>query len=366
MKLTYLILFLFSFLLSGYARKSCYSRLEKDALMIVNGLIERKFIWNGGNLITYSLTDKTSKQCWLNKTKNPYLRVLLSDAVRRVLRVKVRLGLFETLYTPSSTEKERFLLSNSLIIAEQLAEESKVLLTNDYKTLPLTNVSKIAVIGPMAKSNWHKPIILILSSGRPLELVRLEKQSNAMLQIWQPGIAGGRPIAGILSGRINPSGKLSITFPYSTGQIPIYYNRRQSARPHQGKYQDIPSSPLYEFTHGLSYTHYSYRELSASKTDLHKGEKVSVSIPVSNDGDMDGMETVFLYVSSPYSRITRPVKELKRFDKHMIRKGEAVRFDFELDVNKDLGFVDDQGNQFVDAGEVNICIGDKSLKLHIE
>lgn len=388
---------------------------------------------------------------------------LLNDAVRRVLRVKFRLGLFETPYTPSSTEKERFLLPNSLKIAEQLAEESMVLLKNDHKTLPLTNISKIAVIGPMAKSNWHllgswraqgkaedaitifegletefknkiqisyaqgcdfdgdnksgfveavdqakkadalivclgekaqwsgenasrstlslpqiqedlvmelsktnKPIILILSSGRPLELVRLEKQSNAMLQIWQPGIAGGRPIAGILSGRINPSGKLSITFPYSTEQIPIYYNRRQSARPHQGKYQDIPSSPLYEFTHGLSYTHYSYGELSASKKDLHKGEKVSVSIPVSNDGDIDGMETVFLYVSCPYSRITRPVKELKRFDKRMIRRGEAVRFEFELDVNKDLGFVDDQGNQFVDAGEVNICIGDKTLKLNIE
>ncbi len=103
-----------------------------------------------------------------------------------------------------------------------------------------------------------KPLILVFSSGRPIELGRLEPNADAILAIWQPGIAGGTPLAGILSGRINPSGKLSITFPLTTGQIPTYYNMRQSARPKQGKYQDIPTEPKYWFGHGLSYTTYSY------------------------------------------------------------------------------------------------------------
>ena len=99
-----------------------------------------------------------------------------------------------------------------------------------------------------------KPIVLVLSSGRPLELIRLEPQVEAIIEMWQPGVAGGTPLAGILSGRVNPSGKLSVTFPLSTGQIPIYYNMRQSARPFDamGDYQDIPTEPLYPFGYGLS------------------------------------------------------------------------------------------------------------------
>ncbi len=103
-----------------------------------------------------------------------------------------------------------------------------------------------------------KPIVLILSNGRPLGLAALEPLADAIVEIWQPGVAGGSAIAGILSGRINPSGKLSITFPLTTGQIPIYYDMRQSARPNSGKYQDIPTEPLYWLGHGLSYTTFDY------------------------------------------------------------------------------------------------------------
>ena len=131
-----------------------------------------------------------------------------------------------------------------------------------------------------------KKVILVLANGRPLVLGSAVEQSNAILEMWQPGTDGASAVAGILSGRINPSGKLAMTFPYSQGQIPIYYNRRSSARPTQGFYKDMVSEPLYPFGYGLSYTRYSYGELSASKTVLHKGEKVSVSVPVANDGDM--------------------------------------------------------------------------------
>lgn len=407
-------------------------------------------------------------QCYNNHLGNlvkegKVSEALLNDAVKRVLRVKFRLGLFDNPYTPNTKEKERFLLPKSLKIAEQLAEESVVMLKNDNKTLPLTNISKIAVVGPMAKSSWHllgswraqgkaedavtvfaglesefknktqlfyaqgcdfdgddksgfaeaittaknadaviiclgekaqwsgenasrstlslpqiqeelvvelqktgKPIILLLSSGRPLELTRLEKVSNAMLQIWQPGIAGGKPIAGILSGRINPSGKLSITFPYSTGQIPIYYNRRQSARPNQGKYQDIPSTPLYEFAHGLSYTTFEYGEIKPSATKVKRGDKLSIEVTVSNTGDMDGAETVHWFISDPVCTISRPVKELKHFEKQMIKRGETKTFSFDVDLLQDLGFIDGEGKRFLESGDYYVIVKDKKVKIEVE
>lgn len=384
----------------------------------------------------------------------------LDDAVRRVLRVKFRLGLFERPYTPASTEKERFLLPASLRVAEQLAEESMVLLKNRGNALPLKNVSRIAVIGPMAKSRYHllgawsaqgdaedavsifagleneyrgkaeliyaqgcqfdgddrsgfaealaaadgadavvlclgekrdwsgenasrstlalpaiqeqlaaevakrgKPVVLVLSSGRPLELCRLEPLAGAIVEMWQPGIRGGNPLAGILSGRINPSGKLAITFPYSTGQIPIYYNHRQSARTHQGKYQDIPNTPLYEFGHGLSYTTFEYGDLQPSATSFRRGEKVTVTVAVTNAGERDGAETVHWFVADPVCRISRPVRELKHFEKQPIRRGETHTFRFEIDPERDLSFTDGDGKRFLEAGDYYILVKDKKVKL---
>ena len=380
--------------------------------------------------------------------------------MRRVLRLKFRLGLFEKPYTPESEETDRFLLPASLAVTERLAEESMVLLKNENNTLPLKAVRRIAVIGPMAqnrlhllgswsahgreedavsvfagleneyrnraellyargcdfdgedrsgfreavaaaseadvvvlclgeKKNWSgenasrstialpeiqeqlaaelaktgKPVVLVLSSGRPLELRRLEPLCGAMVQMWQPGIRGGNPLAGILSGRINPSGKLAMTFPYSTGQIPIYYNRRQSGRTHQGKYQDIPSTPLYEFGHGLSYTTFEYGDPKSSATTLRRGEKATVTITVTNTGGMDGSEAVLWFVSDPVCRISRPVRELKHFEKQPIRRGETRTFRFEIDPERDLSFTDGDGNRFLEPGDYFILVKDKKVKL---
>ena len=387
---------------------------------------------------------------------------LLNDAVRRVLRVKFRLGLFERPYTPTTTEKQRFYRPESMKIAEQLAEESIVLLKNQNKALPLSKVGKIAVIGPIAKTKWHllgswaaqgnaedvttvfdalqaeykgkaevsyalgcdfdgqdrksfeeaktvaanvdvvvlclgekknwsgenasrstialppiqeelamelkklgKPVILVLSSGRPLELNRLEPISDAILTIWHPGTPGGKPLAGVLSGRVNPSGKLSMTFPYSTGQIPIYYNYRQSARPHQGKYQDIQSTPLYEFAHGLSYTTFQYGDLKTSATQIKRGQKLTVEIPVSNTGDRDGIETVHWFIQDPVSSISRPIKELKHFEKQLLKKGETKTYKFEIDPARDFSFVDGDGKRFLEAGDYNIIVKNKKIKIEI-
>lgn len=409
----------------------------------------------------------------MNRCYDNYLGVLvkegkvtkeqLDEAVRRVLRVKFRLGLFEQPYTPNTKEKERFYLPESLKTAEQLAEESIVLLKNNNKTLPLSNATKIAVIGPMGKSQWNllgswaaqgksedivsiydaiqnefkgkaevtfaqgcdfdgndkikfeeakniaekadvilfclgekkdwsgenasrstialpqiqeelvmelkklgKTIVLVLSSGRPLELNRLEPVSDAIITIWQPGTPGGKALAGVISGRVNPSGKLAMTFPYATGQIPIYYNHRQTGRPHQGKYQDIPSTPLYEFTHGLSYTTFSYGELKSAVSKIKRGEKFVVEIPVSNTGDRDGFETVHWFITDPVCKITRPVKELKFFEKKMIKKGATEVFRFEVNPENDLSFIDEEGNHFLESGDYYILVKDKKIKIEIE
>lgn len=211
-----------------------------------------------------------------------------------------------------------------------------------------------------------KSIVLILTNGRPLELCKLETLSDAIVELWQPGIAGGTPLAGILSGRINPSGKLCITFPLTSGQIPVYYNARKSSRPDQGKYQDISTKPLYEFTHGLSYTTFTYGDIKVSHTKVNKQGKLVAEVPVTNSGEMDGYETVHWFISDPYCSISRPVMELKYFEKRFIKKGETVLFSFELEPTRDLSFVDDCGNRILEEGDYYIIVKNNRLKIEVE
>lgn len=210
-----------------------------------------------------------------------------------------------------------------------------------------------------------KPIVLILSNGRPLELVRSEPLCDAIVEIWQPGIAGGTPLAGILSGRINPSGKLAITIPLTTGQIPTYYNMRQSARPTQGKYQDISTEPLYWFGHGLSYTSYQYSTLQTSAVQFKRNQKIIAQVTVTNTGKMDGKETVFWYISDPVSSISRPIKELKYFEKKEIPAGRSTIFKFEIDPMSDLSFIDENGKRIIEDGDFFIHVGDQKIKLEL-
>ena len=206
-----------------------------------------------------------------------------------------------------------------------------------------------------------KPLILVLSNGRPLELMRLEPMADAIVEIWQPGIAGGSPLAGILSGRVNPSGRLAITFPLTVGQIPTYYNMRPSARPTDGNYQDIPTEPLYWFGHGLSYTTFSYGKATLSADKLARDQKLTVQVPVSNTGTMKGMETVFWYISDPVCSISRPAKELKYFEKKEINPGETVVFNFEIDPMRDLSYPDANGKRLLEPGDFSVQVGNQKL-----
>jgi beta-glucosidase len=213
----------------------------------------------------------------------------------------------------------------------------------------------------------NKPIVLILSNGRPLELQRLEPLVDAIVEIWQPGIAGGSALAGILSGRINPSGKLAITFPLTTGQIPLYYNMRQNARPfgNMGLYQDIPTQPLYRFGHGLSYTTYNYGKLHISSTKITKNEKLIAEIEVENIGESSGSETVLWYISDPACSISRPMKELKFFEKKEINPAKTIAYRFEIDPMRDLSYTDSNGKRFVEAGDFFVMVNNQRVKFEV-
>ncbi len=210
-----------------------------------------------------------------------------------------------------------------------------------------------------------KPIILVLSNGRPLELQRLEPMADAIVEMWQPGVAGGTPLAGILSGRVNPSGRLAITFPLVTGQIPIYYGMRSSARPNDGNYKDISTEPLYTFGHGLSYTSFDYGKATLSNSKLAGDQKLTVQVPVTNTGSVTGQETAFWFISDPVCSVSRPMKELKHFEKKTINPGETVVFTFQIDPMRDLSHPDSTGRRLLEAGDFHVRIKDQKLTFEL-
>jgi beta-glucosidase len=212
-----------------------------------------------------------------------------------------------------------------------------------------------------------KPIVLILSNGRPLELVRLEPLVDAIIEIWQPGIAGGSPLAGLLSGRINPSGKLAITFPLTTGQIPTYYNMRQKARTNErhGSYQDISNTPMYWFGHGLSYTTYKYSTLNLSSVKIKRGEKLFAEVQVENIGKMTGSETVHWYISDPVCSISRSMKELKFFEKKELAPNQKTIYRFEIDPIRDLSYTNSNGERFLENGEYFVLVENQKVKFEL-
>jgi beta-glucosidase len=221
------------------------------------------------------------------------------------------------------------------------------------------------LVAEIKKSN--KPIVLVLSNGRPLELVRLEPMVDAILEIWQPGVCGGSALAGILSGRTNPSGKLAMTFPLTTGQIPMYYNMRPVARPSrgQGNYQDISNEPMYWFGHGLSYTSFSYDNIQLSSSKISKTQKILAQVEVSNTGNVTGSETVHWYISDPACSISRPVKELKHFEKKDIAAGKKAIYQFEIDPERDLSYTDADGKRFLEAGDFYLSVGNQKVKFEL-
>ncbi len=212
-----------------------------------------------------------------------------------------------------------------------------------------------------------KKIVLVLFTGRPLTLTYEDANVDAILNVWAPGTEAGNAIADVLFGAVNPSGKLSATFPRSVGQIPLYYNHLNTGRPWNGKddtkfksnYLDESNDPLYPFGYGLSYTTFEYSDIKLSKSELKSGETLSASITVTNAGKYEGEETVQLYVGDPVASISRPVRELKGFQKVALKPGEHKEITFNV-TEESLKFYNSDLKYDWEQGEFVVSIGTNS------
>ncbi|SFN41093.1 beta-glucosidase [Chitinophaga sp. YR627] len=210
-----------------------------------------------------------------------------------------------------------------------------------------------------------KPVVLVLSNGRPITLEWENAHIPAILETWFLGTKAGDAIASVLFGDYNPAGKLTMSFPRNVGQIPIYYNHKNTGRPlnpynkYSTKYLDTENDPLFPFGYGLSYTTFSYGDLKLSKQQIAATDKLQISIPVTNNGNFDGEEVVQLYVRDMVGSVTRPVKELKGYKKITLAKGETKTVTFELSV-EDLKFYDKDMRWKAEPGDFTIFVGTNS------
>lgn len=401
----------------------------------------------------------------------------INAAVRRILEMKYRLGLFSDPYRASSEARQAVEIYKPeyLQAARSMAQKSIVLLKNAQQTLPLSKqLTSIAVIGPLADSkrdmlgSWHaagnwdkpsslldgikaklgdsttihyakgasyaldpkaidaadaeadfaeaiaaaqqaevivaamgeagnmsgearsrsnidlpgnqqallrelkklnKPIILVLMNGRPLTLSWEDEHMDAILETWFAGTMGGDAIADVLFGDYNPSGKLPVTFPRNLGQVPIYYNMKNTGRPFSAAnpeytthYLDVENSPLYPFGYGLSYTQFEYSNLTLNTKKLTGNGKLLASIKLTNTGNYAGRETVQLYIRDLVGSITRPVKELKAFQQIDLQPGESKVVQFEVTA-KDVAFYNRKLELVAEAGDFSLFIGGDSATL---
>ena len=214
-----------------------------------------------------------------------------------------------------------------------------------------------------------KPVVLVLFTGRPLVLVEENENVKAILNVWFPGSEAGRAISDVLFGDVNPSGKLTTTFPRNVGQIPIYYNHKNTGRPlgnsegrfekFKSNYLDVRNEPLYPFGYGLSYTTFKYGDLQLNKTSLNKDGEITATVDITNTGDYDGKEIVQLYIRDVVGSVTRPIKELKGFQKVLIKKGETQTVTFKISV-EDLKFYNSHLDYVAEPGEFEIAIAPSS------
>ena len=216
--------------------------------------------------------------------------------------------------------------------------------------------------------NTGKPVVLVLFTGRPLALTWEQQHVPAIINVWFGGSEAGHAIADVLYGDVNPSGKLSTTFPQNIGQVPIFYNHKNTGRPlPEGKwfqkfrsnYLDVSNDPLYPFGYGLSYTNFSYSDITLSSSSMKPGQKISASVTVTNNGSRDGKEVVQLYIRDIVGTSTRPVKELKGFQKIELKAGASKTVSFDITVN-DLKYYNYELKYVAEPGDFKIFIGGNS------
>ncbi|WP_245600530.1 glycoside hydrolase family 3 N-terminal domain-containing protein [Flavobacterium daejeonense] len=224
------------------------------------------------------------------------------------------------------------------------------------------------LIKQIRQANPNKKITLVLMNGRPLNLSEEVGLVDAILEVWFPGTMGGAAVADLLFGEVNPSGKLTVTFPRNVGQVPIYYNMKNTGRPipesnpkedYKSNYIDVSNSPLFPFGHGLSYTNFNYSDFKLSSDTLTFSGEIEASVTITNTGKMDGHEIVQLYLHDKVGSVTRPVKELKGFQKIFLKQGESKTVRFTITA-QDLKFYNNQMLFDVEPGEFEIVIAPSS------
>jgi beta-glucosidase len=388
----------------------------------------------------------------------------LDAAVRRVLRAKFALGLFDHPYVDPARERAVTLREDHVAAARDAAGRSMVLLKNEGALLPLAGSARsIALIGPLADNrtdllgSWHAmgqpqdvvtvlegvrrragpaatvtyaqgstitgqerdgfaqaveaargadvaivvvgeleyetgeaasrasidlpgvqqalieavhatgtPVVAVIMSGRPLAIPWLAEHVPAILQAWHPGVQGGNAVADVLWGDVNPSAKLPVSLPRSVGQVPIYYATDMTGRPateqkFTSRYLDLPTTPLYPFGHGLSYTTFAYGDLVVSADTIAPGDTIAVSATVTNTGAAAGAEVVQLYIRDLVSSVVRPVKELEGFARITLQPGERQTVRFTLGP-RELGFYNQDMQWVVEPGAFTVWIGRSSAE----
>jgi beta-glucosidase len=208
---------------------------------------------------------------------------------------------------------------------------------------------------------------VVLCNGRPLTLPWENDNASAILETWFGGSQAGNAVADVLFGVYNPSGKITMTFPRAVGQVPIYYNHKNTGRPYAGvlldkyksRYLDLPNDPLYPFGFGLSYSTFTYSKPTVSKASIGAGQGLDVAVTVQNTGQRDGEEVVQLYLRDVVGSSTRPVQELKGFQKILLKAGESRPVTFHLNP-EDLKFYNDDLQWVAEPGEFEVMTGGNS------
>lgn len=307
------------------------------------------------------------------------------DAITPLQALKENSMGFDVIYakgldSPRSNEKDQF---EEAVVAAKKSDLAILFVGEDYLisgeahsrafiNLPGANEELVKAI-----STTGTPIVLVIMAGRPLTFSSLIDKVDAIIYAWHPGTMGGPAIADVLTGKNVPSGKLTVSFPRTVGQIPVYYNHRNTGRPaskdmlgiplgtpedpkgYVSNYLDADFTPQFPFGYGLSYTTFKYENLSLSSNKLNNGEKLTVTIEIENDGDFDADEIVQLYIHDITASITRPVKELKAFKRVFLKVGESREVSFELD-EEDLSFWNIDMKHTAEPGLFEVMIGGSS------
>ena len=276
--------------------------------------------------------------------------------------------------TDRDTRSKEELLKEAVSIANQsdvivLAIGESAEMSGESSSRANIDIPKSQVDLLLELKKTGKPIVVVLFTGRPLALTNIKDIPDAILNVWFPGTEAGNAITDVLFGKVNPSGKLPMTFPRSLGQVPLYYNHKNTGRPlsadrtekceydrFRSNFMDECNTPLYPFGYGLSYTQFNYSDISVSNVNPTGNQTVQASVTVSNTGNYDGAEVVQLYIRDVVGTITRPVKELKGFQKIFLKKGESKKVTFNISP-EDLKFYNNSLKYDWEAGDFDIMIG---------